>query len=520
MDNPLRWIFKSIRRKAIVGLLVILLSTVFLISLTIASQARKFIFGEIQRRTGNVARFVGSELTAISRSGEGIYGFDEILQRICADDDVLYISLFDERGKVLSSGCTGGQPIGSRALSLSEVLAVETGGVRFHQVDKVLEVYRPVETDMGYGLFLVIGFDVEDVDSIVSGITNVIAASAFVVYMLGLLVLVIAVNQMTLPIENLTEGMKDVGSGHLPDVIPVSGYDEVGTLTESFNRMIGDLRKSREEIMRYQRHLEDMVVERTEALDKANSDLVDMNVSLQKANEKLMELDKLKSNFLGIATHELRTPITVIEGYLDSLVDGFAGELNDQQVAIVGETLSSCHRMADLVSDMLDITRIEAGKMPIEMMRCSVLTVIDRVASQMAPIIKKKDLTLNVDRVSMDIETLLDEERILQVLVNLIGNATKFTPGGGVISVKAAVENEGHEPLVLVTVSDTGIGISAEDLPEIFDEFAQVGAPGKEEGTGLGLAICEGIIEAHGGRIWAESVVGQGSAFTFSIPLG
>jgi len=325
---------------------------------------------------------------------------------------------------------------------------------------------------------------------------------------------------MTLPIENLTEGMKDVGSGHLPDVIPVSGYDEVGTLTESFNRMIGDLRKSREEIMRYQGHLEDMVEERTEALDKANSDLVDMNVILQKANEKLMELDKLKSNFLGIATHELRTPITVIEGYLDSLVDGFAGELNEQQVAIVGETLSSCHRMADLVSDMLDITRIEAGKMPIEMIRCSVLTVIDRVASQMAPIIKKKDLTLNVDRVSMDIETLLDEERILQVMVNLIGNATKFTPGGGVISVKAAVENEGHEPLVLVTVSDTGIGISAEDLPEIFDEFAQVGAPGKEEGTGLGLAICEGIIEAHGGRIWAESVVGQGSAFTFSIPLG
>jgi signal transduction histidine kinase len=358
---------------------------------------------------------------------------------------------------------------------------------------------------------------VSEVSSIVSKITRLIAINAFIVYILGLLALIAAVNRLTEPLENLAEGIKDIGHGILPKPVPVRWHDEVGILSANFNKMVEDLGRYREEVEKYQKHLEEMVQERTDALNQANSNLLYINESLREANEKLLELDKLKSNFLGIATHELKTPLSVVGGYLDSLLDGFAGELNKNQGEIVGEALASCDRMEALISDMLDLTKIEAGRMPMEMADLNVIRVVQKVAGHMIPLLQKKKLVLDVQEEGMDVTARFDEDRIIQVLVNLVGNAIKFTPERGRVTVSAQPAR--RPPGVRMTVSDTGIGISREDLLHIFEEFAQVGSPGKEEGTGLGLAICKRIVEAHGGRIWAESELGKGTAFHFTLPL-
>jgi len=517
---PVRWVFTSIRRKAIAGLLIILLSAVFLIGLSIVSQARNFILAEVQRRASSVARFVGSDLASALNSTDPRVTVDEILDRICTDPSVVYSSVFDADGLVVSQKSSrAGREI-KRSLPLGELYDLETDEVRYHVSDNVLEVYRNIVSTPGSEKFyFLLGFDIADVSSIVAKITRLIAFNAFIVYIFGLLALIAAVNRLTEPLTDLASGIKDLGLGKLPQPVPVRGYDEVGTLSANFNKMIEDLGRYRQEVENYQKHLEDMVGERTEALNEANVELTRINDSLKRANAKLLELDKLKSNFLGIATHELKTPLSVVGGYLDSLQDGFAGELNDAQKGIVRETLSSCHRMEALISDMLDLNKIEAGRMPMEVMEMPVIHVVQKVAGQMIPLLQKKKLTLDIMEEEMGLPARFDEDRIIQVLVNLIGNAIKFTGEGGRITVSAKRLKRNGPPVIQISVADTGIGISQDDLPHVFEEFAQVGEPGKEEGTGLGLAICLRIVKAHGGEIWAESEVGKGTTFHFTLPL-
>jgi len=512
--------FSSIRRKAIAGLLIILLSAVFLIGLSIVSQARNFILAEVQRRASSVARFVGLDLAAALDSSDSRFTVTEIVQRICTDPSVIYASVFDEDGRVVSQNSTRPDREIKRSLPLGELYDLGAEEVRYHVSDDILEVYRSVVPPLGTRRFyFLLGFDITDVASIVSKITRLIAFNAFIVYIFGLLALIAAVNRFTEPLTDLASGIKDLGKGKLPQPVPVRGHDEVGVLSANFNMMIEDLKRYRQEVENYQKHLEEMVGERTEALNEANVELRRMNKSLKAANDKLLELDKLKSNFLGIATHELKTPLSVVGGYLDSLQDGFAGELNEAQTGIVRETLSSCHRMEALISDMLDLNKIEAGRMPMEIMDLPVIHVIEKVAGQMIPLLQKKKLTLDIVEDSMELKARFDEDRIIQVLVNLIGNAIKFTPEGGRITISAEKKVGTGSPHVQINVADTGIGISEEDLPRIFEEFAQVGEPGKEEGTGLGLAICLRIVRAHDGEIWAESEPGKGTTFHFTLPL-
>ena len=520
MFNPIRWVSTSIRRKAIAGLLIILLSSVFLIGLSIVSQARNFILAEVQRRASSVARFVGTDLASALDSPDSRHAVPEVVSRICADPSVIYASVFNEDGKVVCQNSSRPEYGIKRSLPFGELYDLRFEDVRYHVSDDVLEVYRRIMLPQGTEKFyLLLGFDIKDVSSIVAKITRLIAFNAFIVYIFGLLALIAAVNRLTEPLTDLASGIKDLGLGKLPQPVPVRGHDEVGTLSANFNKMIDDLGGYRQEVEKYQKHLETMVGERTEALNEANVELTRMNDSLKTANEKLLELDKLKSNFLGIATHELKTPLAVVGGYLDSLQDGFAGELNDSQRGIVGETLSSCHRMEALISDMLDLNKIEAGRMPMEIMELPVIDVVQKVAGQMIPLLQKKKLTLDILEKGMESPTRFDEDRIIQVLVNLISNAIKFTPEGGRITISARRGTEREPSVIRISVADNGIGISQEDLPLIFEEFAQVGEPGKEEGTGLGLAICLRIVEAHDGEIWAESVLGKGTTFHFTLPM-
>lgn len=232
---------------------------------------------------------------------------------------------------------------------------------------------------------------------------------------------------------------------------------------------------------------------------------------------KLKIMDKMKSDFFSSMSHELRTPLTSIKEGISLLQDGVGGTPSDKQKRLLAILSEESKRLINLVNSLLDLSKMEAGMMTYTFEQTSLAPLIKRATTEMIPLVEAKKITLvtKIDE-ALPIIT-IDGERILQVLRNLIGNALKFTPEGGQVRVSAQRLN--HE--VKVSVSDTGPGIPKENLSAIFDKFHQAHLKNSVQikGTGLGLAIVKHIITSHGGRVWAESETGQGSSFTFVLPV-
>ncbi len=241
------------------------------------------------------------------------------------------------------------------------------------------------------------------------------------------------------------------------------------------------------------------------------------NQELAAANEKLRELDKLKSQFLSVATHELRTPLSVILGYNSMLSEMLHDRLDEQEQQTLRESVAACKRLIRLVNSMLDITQIESGKMRMQFEPADLRKLVQSVGTLFQHDAQTKNVHIAVEVPARLPRLVMDCERIEQVLVNLVGNALKFTGSGGFITIAVRQTASG----VQVSVSDTGIGIAAEDLDKIFDEFAQVqrqAAKRQREGSGLGLAIAKRIVEAHHGSMEVRSEVGRGATFSFTLP--
>jgi len=241
------------------------------------------------------------------------------------------------------------------------------------------------------------------------------------------------------------------------------------------------------------------------------------NRELGEANQKLRELDMLKSQFLSVATHELRTPLTVILGYNEMLAESMQDRLNEEEKKTLRESVTACKRLIRLVNSMLDITQIESGKMKMNFASADLNELISGVVALFHYEARKKGITLAAHTPARSAIVEIDAERIQQVLVNLVGNAMKFTADGE-INIRVRLR---PDHTVKVSVSDTGIGISPEDQARIFDEFAQMrlhAVRRHRDGSGLGLAIVKRIVEAHDGTIGLTSELGRGSTFTFTIP--
>ncbi len=223
-----------------------------------------------------------------------------------------------------------------------------------------------------------------------------------------------------------------------------------------------------------------------------------------------------KSEFLANMSHELRTPLNAIIGFSEVLSERLFGEINEKQAEYIGDILQSGQHLLSLINDILDLSKIEAGRMELEPTDFSLPGAIDNTLTLVRERAHRHGITLGRDVDERLGVVCADERKVKQVLLNLLSNALKFTPEGGRIDVRAAVRDGAAE----VSVTDTGIGIAPEDQPKVFDEFRQVGTAAKKvEGTGLGLAISRKFIELHGGRIWVESQVGLGSTFAFTFPL-
>jgi len=212
----------------------------------------------------------------------------------------------------------------------------------------------------------------------------------------------------------------------------------------------------------------------------------------------------------------LRTPLNAIIGFSEVLSERMFGDLNEKQEEYLKDIYASGTHLLSLINDILDLSKIEAGRMELELSEFHLPTALDSALTLVRERAGRRALTLHttIDRQLGDIQA--DERKIRQVVLNLLSNAIKFTPEGGRIEV-AAVSKDG---LAEVSVTDTGVGIAPEDQEKVFEEFRQVGtADKKAEGTGLGLTLCRKFVELHGGRIWVKSQVGVGSTFTFTIPV-
>lgn len=251
-------------------------------------------------------------------------------------------------------------------------------------------------------------------------------------------------------------------------------------------------------------------------VNDAQAEILAMNEALAQANAQLQEVDRMKDAFLSMITHELRTPLTVISGITEMLSEGIYGALGDEQFKQIAQLSEQAARLRQLVNDLLDLSKMEAGMMKL---RCEWLpprVLAEAVIEQLQPLAQQAGVEL-AHNVGYDLpEIECDGQRIEQVLTNLLSNALKFTPRGGQVQLSAQLTAEALQ----FCVTDTGCGIAPEAQRYIFDKFFQVHshARAQAKGTGLGLAIVKHLVELHGGQVSVRSEPGAGSQFCFRLP--
>ncbi|HEY9765743.1 MAG TPA: ATP-binding protein, partial [Chroococcales cyanobacterium] len=328
--------------------------------------------------------------------------------------------------------------------------------------------------------------------------------------LLFLLLLVLAISisfalagWFTKPIARLRDVAAAWEKGNLAIRVQTSGKNEIGALGQTFNQMAG-------KVQAYTTELEKQVEERT-------MNLSSLNEELQKAVHELKDADRFKDEFLSVISHELRTPLNSIMGFGSILDDEVAGNLTERQHDYLRKILSGSETLLTIVNNLLDMSRIQAGKLTLLKTSVDFPQLAAEVLASLTPLFNAKRHQL-VNEISPGLPELeADPQYLSQVLRNLLNNAIKFTPEGGTLVVRAFREGEN----LRCEVKDNGIGIKKEDIPRLFQPFSRLEAQPsvRTRGTGLGLSITKSLIEAHGGKFGVESEWGKGSTFWFTLPL-
>ena len=313
---------------------------------------------------------------------------------------------------------------------------------------------------------------------------------------------VLLARRLVRPIKQMRTAAARIGAGAYEERMELRRRDELGGLADDLNRMAASLQASVQ-------GLEQKVEERTRELQQVLAELSRKGRQLEVASQH-------KSDFLANMSHELRTPLNAIIGFSQVLRQGLFGPVNAKQEEYLDDILSSGHHLLSLINDVLDLSKVEAGQVELEVASFSLREALERGVVMVREPASKRGVALALE-LAPDVDLVEgDERRLRQVVFNLLSNAVKFTPeGGSIVVASARIDGE-----VQVSVTDTGPGIVAEDRERIFEEFHQtdVGVQ-QREGTGLGLALSKRLVELHGGRIWVESEHGHGSCFVFTLPI-
>jgi signal transduction histidine kinase/ActR/RegA family two-component response regulator len=308
------------------------------------------------------------------------------------------------------------------------------------------------------------------------------------------------------PVKQMDVRLEEIASGDFSGQVEAPNRDELGALAANLNRMNDELGRLYTEL-RTRNH------ELTEALDEN----VRLFRELEEKSRQLEQANQHKSEFLANMSHELRTPLNAIIGFSDVLLERMFGELNPKQADYLQDILESGRHLLDLINDILDIAKVEAGHMELMVERFALAAALENGLTMVRERASRHGIALDLDVDPAIGAVEADERKIKEVILNLLSNAVKFTPDGGQVVVTARLVDDEAQ----VAVRDTGVGIAPEDLGHVFEEFQQVGSAttNQQEGTGLGLTLAKKFVELHGGRIWAESQVGVGSTFVFTLPL-
>ncbi len=450
---------------------------------------------------------------------------DKLGQDMLKNNDIAYVAICDQDSKIVSysansslwmdfpkavkisratvnrysyKGC-GVYDITTPVVSIKEVNRDE--GLIFD--NNYNKISQTKQVDIG---FVRIGVLLENKEKAVKTMQIVAFFISLFVIFGGIVWAVLLSRMITMPIKQLVKMTTNVAAGDYSCyyINKKNRYDEIGDLTSAFNTMTKALDESSRRIEDYTQNLENMVETRT--------------AELKDANKQLKKLDELKTNFLSMATHELRTPLTSISAFCELLIDN-----PDEDVSIKNEFLSTIQqeikRLTRLINDILDLSKIESGKITWHIDDVSMIQVVKSAIESMKGYIVQRGIVLEVDIPSHLSNIVADHDKLIQVVVNLLNNALKFTHKGGRIGVRIWETNT-PQAEVITAILNTGHGIAAKDLDKVFEKFCQVGnIPTDVKGTGLGLTISKEIVEHLGGRIWVESEIDNKTTFFFSLPV-
>ncbi|MBU1996022.1 MAG: response regulator [Candidatus Omnitrophica bacterium] len=260
----------------------------------------------------------------------------------------------------------------------------------------------------------------------------------------------------------------------------------------------------------------DKLEQQSWGLQKTNESIKTLYKNLERKNFELKKLDQLKSDFVSTVSHELRTPLAISTECINLILDGVVGKINEEQKELLNASKDNLHRLHTIVNDLLDISKIESGEITLRKTIVDLKSTMNKITDDYQKVLDTKQQKIKTIFPDNEMFFFIDEEKIIQVVTNLLNNAHKFTPEGGEIELEIAGQGGG----CLCRVSDTGVGIEKDNISKLFDKFTQFGrihGPGIK-GTGLGLTISKSLIDLHGGQIWAESEIGKGTNFFFTLP--
>jgi len=383
---------------------------------------------------------------------------------------------------------------------------IDEGFINFSSED--IKKIAGFVTNKSFGWKALVGADSKEIFRPVLRVNFVILIVTLVCTILILASSYVVAHNIKTPINELIKEIDKVAKGCRETNIRIKSKDECGKLAEAFNKMV-------KKINEYDKNLEKLVAERTKELENAN--------------RRLQKMDRLKTDFLSTVSHELRTPLTSVLGFAKiikkKLEDVIFPRLQikdkktDKAIKQVKENLhiivAEGERLTNLINDLLDLAKIESGKLQWKEENIDMLEVFERAVAAVSSLIQSKKLSLNKVIEGDNFIIKGDKDRLIQVVTNLLSNAIKFTDKGE-ITYRLSVKND----IIRCEIQDTGCGIPKDQLESIFEKFKQVGdtLTNRPRGTGLGLSICREIIKHHGGKIWAESEEGKGSKFIFTLP--